>query len=72
MVVNSIEQDDTFLWEAIDKATNFYKYGILPELVGKWYTAASSGLSGQALSHGSALLPSPQATSGSPTQGGTS
>ena len=71
--------------EAIDKATNFYKYGILPELVGKWYTrtppitvpstqAASSGLSSQA-SHASALLPSPQAsTSESPiaSQGGNS
>jgi len=73
LVVNRIERDDTFLLEAIDKATNFYKYGILPELVGKWYTAASSGLSGQALSHGSASLPSPQAsTSGSSSQGGTS
>ena len=73
LVVNRIERDDTFLLEAIDKATNFYKYGILPELVGKWYTAVSSGLSGQALSHGSALLPSPQAsTSGSSSQGGTS
>jgi len=72
LVVKRIERDDTFLLEAIAKATNFYKYGILPELVGKWYTAASS-LSGQALSHGSALLPSPQAsTSGSSSKGGTS
>ena len=71
--------------EVIDIATNFYKYGILPELVGKWYTrtppitvpstqAASSGLSSQA-SHASALLPSPKAsTSESPiaSQGGNS
>ena len=28
----------TFLMEAIDKATRFFKYGILPELIGKWYT----------------------------------
>jgi len=56
LVVNRLERGDTFLLEAIDKVTNLYKYGILPELVGKWYTAASSGLSGQALIHGSALL----------------
>lgn len=38
LVVNRIERDDHFLKEAIDKATVFFKYGILPELVGKWYT----------------------------------
>ena len=38
LIVCRIERDDTFLTEAIDKATNFCKYGILPELVGKWYT----------------------------------
>ena len=80
LVVIRIERDDSFLMEAIDKATKFYKYGILPELVGKWYTrtpsiavpstqATSSGLSSQA-SRASALLPSPQtSTSVSLSQG---
>ena len=79
LVVNRIKRDDSFLMEAINKATKFYKYGILPELVGKWYTRtpsitvsstqAASGLSSQASSHASALLPSPQAsTSGLPSQ----
>lgn len=38
LVVNRINRDETFLTEAIDKATKFFKYGILPELIGKWYT----------------------------------
>ena len=36
--INRIKRNDAFLMETIDKATKFFKYGILPELVGKWYT----------------------------------
>ena len=68
-IVCRIETDDIFLTEAIDKATNFYKYDILPELVGKWYTriqpieqATSSALSSQTSSHASALHPLHQAS----------
>lgn len=28
--------------DAIDKATTFFKYGVLPELIAKWYTQPSS------------------------------
>ena len=38
LVINRIKRNDAFLMETIDKATKFFKYGILPELVGKWYT----------------------------------
>ena len=37
LVVIRIERDEPFLMEAIDKATTFFKYGVLPELIGKWY-----------------------------------
>lgn len=33
-----VSRDDEFLKEAMDRATTFFKYGVLPELVGKWYT----------------------------------
>ena len=39
MVIN---KDEAFLTDAIDKATTFFKYGILPELIAKWYTRPSS------------------------------
>ena len=42
MVVIRIERDEPFLMEAIDKATTFFKYGVLPELTGKWYTRPPS------------------------------
>ena len=35
LVINRIERDDNFLEKAIDKATTFFKYSILPELFGK-------------------------------------
>ena len=38
LVVLRIEKDVAFLEEAMYKATEFFKYGILPELVAKWYT----------------------------------
>lgn len=47
LVVNRIMRDDDFLKEAIDKATVFFKYGILPELVGKWYTRPPPVLSSE-------------------------
>ena len=59
LIVNRIERDDTFLIEASDKATKFFKYGILPELVGKWYTRPPN----------ITVLSSQASTSGSPSQG---
>ena len=38
LVAVRILRDDAFLSEAIDKATTFFKYGVLPELIGEWYT----------------------------------
>lgn len=38
LIVNRIERDEDFLKEAIPKATTFFKYGLLPELIAKWYT----------------------------------
>ena len=38
LVVLRIEKDEAFLREAMDKATSFFKYGVLPELLAKWYT----------------------------------
>ena len=37
-VVLHINPDIQFISQAIDKVTNFFKLGILPELVGKWFT----------------------------------
>ena len=37
-----INLDKDFIKNSIEKATAFYKYGVLPELVGKWYTKAAS------------------------------
>ncbi len=33
-----ILRDEEFLMTAIEKATEFFKYSILPELLGKWYS----------------------------------
>ncbi len=33
-----INKNDSFLNTAIEKATTFFKYALLPELLGKWYT----------------------------------
>ena len=38
LVVIRINKDMQFLQDAIDKATEFFKYGILPELIAKRYT----------------------------------
>lgn len=38
LVVIRIERDEAFITDAIDKATTFFKCGILPELVGKWFS----------------------------------
>ena len=38
LVVIRIRKDEAFVANASEKATAFYKYGILPELVGKWYS----------------------------------
>ena len=42
IVVLRITLDEEFLNEAIKRAITFYKYGVLPELVGKWYTKSAS------------------------------
>ena len=39
-VVLQIDLADDFIAQAFEKATAFFKSGILPELVGKWYTKA--------------------------------
>ena len=39
-VVLRIDLADDFIAQAFEKATAFFKIGILPELVGKWYTKA--------------------------------
>ena len=42
LVIIRIDLDEQFVTEAIDKATTFFKYGILPEIVAKWYTRETS------------------------------
>lgn len=39
-VVLRIDLADDFITQAFEEATAFFKFGILPELVGKWYTKA--------------------------------
>ena len=39
-IVLRISPDAEFIAQAIDKVTNFFKLGVLPVLVGKWYTKA--------------------------------
>jgi len=38
IAVIRIIPDKTFIDSAIDQATTFCKFGVLPELIGKWYT----------------------------------
>lgn len=38
LVVERILIDNEFLSVALEKATNFFVYGVLPELLGKWYS----------------------------------
>ena len=40
LFVQRIMLDDSFMQSAFDKATNFFKVGILPELLGNWYSRA--------------------------------
>ena len=40
LVVLRIFPDKGFIDSGIDKATTFYKFEVLPELIGKWYTKA--------------------------------
>ena len=42
LTVLRINLDENFVAKAIRNATIFYKYGVLPELVGKWYTKTAS------------------------------
>ena len=38
LVVLRISPNKSFIDSAVDKATTFYKSGVLPELIGKWYS----------------------------------
>ena len=38
ITVIRIIPNKTFIDSAIDQATKFYKFGVLPELIGKWYS----------------------------------
>ena len=38
LVIIRINRDKVFLADAIDKVTTFFKYGVLPKLIAKWYT----------------------------------
>ena len=38
MHVERIFRDVDFFEEAVENITSFYKYGVLPELIGKWYS----------------------------------
>ena len=38
LVIIRIAFDGDFINSAIEKATVFFKHGVLPELLGKWYT----------------------------------
>ena len=38
LFVERIYLDNTFISDAMDKATSFFKVAVLPELVGKWYS----------------------------------
>ena len=49
LVILRIAKDEVFLNEAMEKATKFFKYGVLPELVGKWYTHVPSPTTQQEL-----------------------
>ena len=38
VVVERIEADKDFFQNTIDNVEHFFKYGILPEIIGRWYT----------------------------------
>ena len=42
IAVIGIIPNKTFIDSAIDQATKFYKFGVLPELIGKWYSKIST------------------------------
>ena len=61
LVIIRINIDEAFLFEAIDKATTFFKYGVLPELVAKWYTRPSySSIHAKTSSQALAISSDPQ------------
>jgi len=37
-LIERIERDTTFMDAQKENVTHFFKYGILPEVIGKWYT----------------------------------
>ena len=38
LLIERIQYNETFCMEALEKATKFFIYGILPEVIGKWYS----------------------------------
>lgn len=38
LIVHRIYPDETFINAAVERATAFFKLGVLPELLGKWYS----------------------------------
>ena len=38
LVLENISIDEEFLTPALEKATKFFIYGVMPELLGKWYS----------------------------------
>lgn len=42
LIVLWLDLDEQFVAQAIDKVNTFFKYGILPGLVGKWHTREAS------------------------------
>ena len=42
LIVDRISPDNEFIKKALDQATNFFKYSLLPELLGKFYSRLPS------------------------------
>ena len=40
LVVQRIQPNEEFISAALERATLFFKFGILPEILGKWYSKA--------------------------------
>ena len=56
LFVERIYLDNTFISDAMDKATSFFKVAVLPELVGKWYSkvpmqSTADAVPGPSVSH---------------------
>lgn len=43
LVIPRVDIDEGFIDESIRKVTLFYKHGVLPELVGKYFTRETPG-----------------------------